>query len=107
MKVTLTTSSNQPNTEDGNELDITLDIIMPRVGEIDGLTGEIRIQAIETAKQQIISYIQSNYILKSDVEKFIDENYIYSMDEYGNFQYDPSGNQLLDDLRNRLKESNK
>jgi hypothetical protein len=37
-------------------------------------------------------------ISKRIIEKFIDDNYVWS-DENGNFQYDPSGNQLLDELR--------
>ena len=60
--------SNHPNIEDGNEwLNIWVNIHFTE-NSIPGIrSGELT----DESKKAILSYIQSNYILKSDVEDFI------------------------------------
>jgi len=56
--------TNQPNTEDGNEwIDNILDKYFNDGGGWNG-----------NGKEAILNYIQSNYILKSDVERIIGED---------------------------------
>jgi hypothetical protein len=69
--------TNQPNTEDGNEwLDEILDFPAYGFDKYEECP-ECMFNRVE-AKQQILSYIQSNYILKSDVADIIgDDQYSY------------------------------
>ena len=59
--------TNQPNTEDGNEW---LDNIMCNIT----YDGCYQPDGLEEAKDEIQAYIQSNYILKSDVEGIIKQS---------------------------------
>ena len=67
--------TNQPKTEDGNEwLNIWVNIHFTE-NSIPGIrSGELT----DESKKAILSYIQSNYILKSDVEDFIKISFIKS-----------------------------
>jgi SHS2 domain-containing protein len=79
------------NTEDSNELD-TLKVKALKYGrEVYLYTGSSTAKySLDKALDELLSYIQSNYILKSDVEK-IEAGY----------------QKLLLELRNHIKESSK
>ena len=64
--------TSQPNTEDGNEWldEILTNAKIPIDGYITDKNGN-PIHIKKVAKQAITDYIQSNYILKSDVEDTI------------------------------------
>jgi hypothetical protein len=87
-------ATNQPNTEDGNEWldDIMCEITYDGCYQPDGL---------EEAKDEIKSYIQSNYILKSDVEKIIGLDFVY--EQKGREFETGFINAIKDDQRQRAK----
>lgn len=96
------------NTEDSNEwLDGILGLVVQYQKNQSKLKKLPELDPTQ-AKQQILSYIQSNYILKSDVEKIIgeDEPISYGDGQIGNTP-EEDRNELRQEQRYRLKESSK
>lgn len=96
----------KPNTEDSNELDkILLSWFIEGNDDEDFKSTDF----FHDMKNDIDCYIQSNYILKSDVGKIIGEDDLEYEDATTLIRNYYAGvrNDLREEQRNRLKESSK
>ena len=89
--------TSQPNTEDGNEWldEILTNAKIPIDGYITDKNGN-PIHIKKVAKQAITDYIQSNYILKSDVENIIKQS------KPKKLKYTDEWNIAIDDYEDKL-----
>lgn len=98
--------TDRPNTEAGNEW-------LNKVFKYYIETDLEELIDVGSAKEAILSYIQSNYVLKSDVEKILnrlEHDCKYNYSTFGNSErmLQVSGiRKFIEAERNRLKESNK